>query len=95
MASSGKPIHIDEVVKVETEINYRNENLALDSNKTGAFVFSGLHFNEGQKHKLVCDITDVSQEEAYKGSLVINAVEDYDDKKQLQSDSIGTSGKRS
>ena len=44
---------------------------------------------------MVCDITDVSQEEAYKGSLVINAVEDYDDEKQFQSDAIETSGKRS
>ena len=34
---------------------------------------------------MVCDITDVSQEEAYKGSLVINAVEDHDDEKQFQS----------
>ena len=49
LVSSGKPIHIDEVVKVETEINYRNENLDLDSNKTGAFVFSGLPLNEEQK----------------------------------------------
>ena len=60
MASSGKPVHIDEVVKVETEINYCNDNLDLDSNKTGAFVFSGLHFNEEQKNKLFCDITDIS-----------------------------------
>ena len=38
MASSGKPVHIDEVVKIETEINDHKENLALDSNITGASV---------------------------------------------------------
>ena len=94
MASSGKPVHIDEVVKIEAEINDHKENLALDSTITGAFVFNGTNFNEEQKNELVCDIADVAQEEgAFKRSLVINAVEDYDDKKQIQSDAIETSGR--
>ena len=76
--SSSKPSHINEVPKIKTENNDRNEDFALDSNLTGAAIFSEPNLKEEQKNELVCDIADIAQEEeTHKGSLVMIAVQDY------------------
>ena len=84
-ASSGKPSHTNEVPKIETENNDRNEDFAIDPNLTGAAIFSEPNLKEAQKNELACNIADAAQEEeALKGSLVMVGAQDYI-KKQIHS----------
>ena len=92
--SSGKPSHINEVPKIKTENNDRNEDFALDPNLTGAAIFGELNLMEEQKNEMVCDFANVAQEEeAHKGSLVMVGAQDYN-KKQIHSNAFETSGKK-